>query len=187
MHAAHDSLRIAEAVDRGARPAPVIELCARCADMYRELVAITAALPLAALPARRRGFTLTAHDAHRLRTQGWRGWWWHIWSGHDRVTKPLAVGFTTLGLAGLLITTVPGLLSMSSSTGAAPVIELGAAGAAASAPPKLGARPTPPPRDVVSEVAAEAPSTLVVSGGLLGVGGSLFAMRWITRSERRVR
>ena len=187
MHAAHDPLRIAEAVDRGARPAPVIELCARCADLYRELVALTAALPGAALPARRREFTLTPPVAHRLRTRPWHRWWSGIGSVHDRVTRPLAVGFTALGLAGILVTTVPGLLSLGTSTRAAPSVELGAAGAGASAPPKLGTPSTSPPRDAVAEAVIDGSSTLVVSGGLLGVGGSLFVMRWIARSERRMR
>ena len=59
-HAGHDPLRVAEAVDRGARLAPVLDLCARCAGLYVDLVALTAALPLSALPARPRSFTLTA-------------------------------------------------------------------------------------------------------------------------------
>jgi hypothetical protein len=185
MHATHDPLRVAEAVDRGVRPAPVVEFCARCADLYRELVALTAALPFAALPARRREFTLSAQDAGRLRARGWRTWWSQIGSSRDTVTKPLAVGFMALGLAGLLVTTAPMLASMSGSTGAAASIELGAA--AASSEPPLRTKTAPAPGDVATEVEADGASALVVSGGLFGVGGGLFAMRRIAQRERRMR
>jgi hypothetical protein len=191
MHAAHDLLRVAEAVDRGVRPAPVIEFCARCADLYRELVALTAALPLAAPPARPRDFTLSALDARRLRVRGWPAWWSQVGSSRDAVTKPLAVGLTALGLAGLLATGAPSLISMAGATGAAASIELGAAAASpdpgALGSKALGSQPTPQPRDVATEPAADGPSTLVVSGGLLGVGGGLFAMRRIAPLRRRVR
>ena len=57
-HARHDPLRVAEAVDRGGRLAPVLRFCEQCGRLYADLVALTTALSLAALPPRPRDYTL---------------------------------------------------------------------------------------------------------------------------------
>jgi hypothetical protein len=59
---------------------------------------------------RPRDFTLTAADAERLRVRGWRRLLSAIGSTHDVFSRPLAIGLTTLGLAGLLVATIPGSL-----------------------------------------------------------------------------
>lgn len=191
QHAGHDPLRVAEAVDRGGRLAPLLDLCARCVGLYRDLVAVNAALPMSAVPRRPRSFTLTADDARRLRPPGWRGWWSAVGSARDSVTRPLAVGVTTLGVVGLLLT-------------ASPTLSLGVGGAASSgaAPPevaKLAASPTPddrPPTALAGDnnehvTTAEAdtgpPPTLALSVGLLVVGGGLFAARRLAVHGRPMR
>lgn len=197
-HAGHDPLRVAEAVDRGARLAPVLDLCAWCVALYVDLVALTAALPRSALPARPRDFTLTAEAAHRLRPGGWRGLWSAVGSARDTLTRPLAVGITTLGLAGLLLTAAPTLLLGvgGASSQAAPEM----APAAASLPPSdrmVGVAsgepadptlPRVPTDDVSTAPSAEGPSpTLLLSLGLLLVGNGLFVVRRIAVRGRPVR
>ena len=184
-HAGHDPLRVAEALDRGGRLAPVLELCARCVGLYGDLVAVSAALPMSAMPVRPRSFTLTADDARRLRPPGWRGWWSAVGSARDTVTRPLAVGITTLGVVGLLLT-------------AAPTLSLGS-GAASPEVAQLAASPMPNDRtptalagdntEHVTKAETEAgPSpTLTLSVGLLVVGGGLFAARRLAVHGRPMR
>jgi hypothetical protein len=197
-HAGHDPLRVAEAVDRGAQLVPRMHLCVRCVALYLDLVALTAALSESALPARPRAFTLTAADAARLRSGGWRGWWSAVGSARDTLTRPLAIGITTLGLAGLLLTAAPTLLlgvgGAASSGAIAPEAEspaasllpsdrtLGAAGPAASADPKA------PAHQMTSAPSPEGPSTtLLLSVGLVLVGAGLFAVRRVATHGRPVR
>ena len=191
VHAGHDPLRVAEAVDRAARLAPVLDLCARCVGLYVDLVALTTALPLSALPARPRTFTLTAEDARRLRPGGWRAWWSAVGSARDTLTRPLAIGITTLGLAGVLLTAGPTL-----------VLGLGAAGSGAAAPEADFPGASLVPTDRTPAVAGgqrigtlqanaetvEGPSgTLLLSVGFLVVGGSLFVARRVAVHGRPVR
>jgi hypothetical protein len=192
-HARHDPLRVAEAVDRGGRLAPVLRFCDPCGQLYADLVTLTTALSLAALPARPRDFTLRAADADRLRSRGLRAWWSVLGSKRDALTRPLAVGLTTLGLAGLLLTAIPSALPMSGSgPGAAPDREF--AGAAASAAPgavnpdETGDDILNAPVGVLTDPAAtEASATLALSIGLVAAGGGLFAIRYIAAHSRRVR
>jgi len=191
-HAGHDPLRVAEAVDRGARLTPVLDLCARCAGLHADLVALTVALPLSALPARPRSFTLTAEDARRLRPAGWRGWWSTVGSARDTLTRPLAIGITTLGLAGLLLTAGPTLLlglgGAASSDAAAPELEPAVTSvqpgdrtsAIAVDPSDTGQGSTTPSNDGPSP-------TFVVSAGLLLVGGGLFVVRRVAVHGRPMR
>jgi hypothetical protein len=120
-HAAHDLLLVAEAADRTGRLPATLAACPDCRALHAELIAIGAALPTAALPTRPRAYTLTPADAARLRPPIWRRWLAAVGTSRDAVTRPLALGFTTIGLAGLLVATVPGALTMGGSTaGAAP-------------------------------------------------------------------
>ena len=191
-HAAHDPLQVAQAVDRDARLTPLLDLCARCAGLYADLVALTAALPLSALPARPRSFTLTEEDARRLRPGGCRGWWSSVGSARDTVTRPLAIGITTLGLTGLLLTAAPSLLlglgGAASSDAAAPELE------PAAAPVQSGGRTSaisvdpPETGQVFTTPSDDGPSpTFVLSAGLLLVGGGLFVARRVAAHERPMR
>jgi hypothetical protein len=192
-HAGHDLLQVAEAVDRGARLAPLLDLCARCAGLYVDLVALTAALPLSALPARPRSFTLTAEDARRLRPGGWRGWWSTVGSARDTLTRPLAIGVTTLGLAGLLLTATPTLLlglGGAASSGAAGAIDANAPGASAlpgDRTPAIAGRAPETYRVTAAPSIEGASATWLLSVGLLLVGGGLFVVRRVAGHGRAMR
>ena len=191
-HAGHDPLRVAEAVDRGARLVPVVDLCARCVRLYADLVVLTAALPLSAMPARPRSFTLTAEDARRLRPGGWRGWWSAVGSARDTLTRPLAIGITTLGLAGLLLTAAPTLLlGVGGAMSAGAAAPEGEPAAASLLPgdrtPAIAAGP-PETFQVTAAPSTEGPSpTLLLSVGLLVVGGGLFVVRRVAMHGRPMR
>jgi len=112
-HEAHDRLLIASLVDRSisdterARAEAQVTACAACAQLHEELVALAAATRALPVPPRMRDFTLTPADAARLRGSPWRRLIAAIGSTRDVFSRPLAIGFTTLGLAGLLVATVP--------------------------------------------------------------------------------
>jgi hypothetical protein len=195
-HARHDPLRVAEAVDRGARLAPVLHLCARCTALYADLVALTVALPMAAYPARTRDFRLSAVAAHRLAARGWSGWWSRIGSARDSLTRPLAVGFTTLGLAGLLLTAAPFVGPSAGSAGSSevtPMMGFGAAAGPSEQPSDVGSSPgagdssLPAQAKRVEPVVADPSSTLALSIGLLAAGGGLFAARRLAAGRGRMR
>lgn len=200
-HDRHDRLLVAAEADRAADRGPLaigralLAACADCAGLHADLLALAAALPTAATPRRTRDFTLTAADAERLRPRGLRRLLRLVGSPRDTLSKPLAVGFTTLGLAGLLVATAPTLGSLgatgSAAASAAPTdseIRLEVSPAASSAPgfqqqtgsetsgeAPLPTAPTDGPNGAADE-AARLP-VLVLSGSFLAVGGGLFAVR----------
>ena len=125
-HAAHDVVLIAALADQRAdtlaasdraRATELVATCSDCAALHADLLALAAALPASATPPRPRDFRLSPDDAARLRPAGWRRFFGGIGSPRDTITRPLALGLTTLGLVGLLVGTVPGALSLSSSAG----------------------------------------------------------------------
>jgi hypothetical protein len=194
-----------------ARAEALVAGCADCARLHADLVALavaTRALPAPALP--RRDFRLTETDAARLRPSGWRRLVGVFAGPRDAITRPLAMGLTTIGLAGLLVGTIPAVAPVSEA------LFRGAAGAPASvderdvvataAPaPGEGYAPEParpdvqggsndngqPPGDgtdglgTVDKQLAPDPTGLstliVVSGSLLIMGLGLFALRWTAR------
>jgi len=111
-HETHDRLLIASLVDRSiteperGRAEAQVQACEACAELHAELVALSAATRAMPVPARTREFTLTPGDAERLRVRGWRRLIAAIGSSKDAFSRPLALGFTTLGLAGLLLSSV---------------------------------------------------------------------------------
>jgi anti-sigma factor RsiW len=113
IHAAHDPELIAAAVDRTLdgpdrlKADAWLASCATCAELHADLLAIVSAERALPTPSRTRDFQLTPADAHRLRPRGLRAVLAAIGSSRDAFSKPLAVGLTTLGLAGLLVGTVP--------------------------------------------------------------------------------
>ena len=112
-HSAHDRLLIANLVDRSvsesdrARGEEQMVACHDCTRLYADLVALSAATRELPVPQRPRDFTLTTADAERLRVRGWRRLLAAIGSSRDVFSRPLALGLTTLGLAGLLVATIP--------------------------------------------------------------------------------
>lgn len=113
IHAAHDPELIAAAVG-GMLDGPErlmadawLATCSTCTELHDDLLAIASAQRALPTPTRPRDLQLTPADAHRLRPRGFRAILAAIGSSRDAFSKPLAVGLTTLGLAGLLVGTVP--------------------------------------------------------------------------------
>ena len=142
-HATHDLERLSAAVD-GTLPAAdlpsvnaQLAACAACADLHADLLALVAANRAMPTPERPRDYQLTDADAQRLRRGGLRGWIDRIGSPRDRLSRPLAVGLTTLGLVGLLVGTAPSLLPSLGGAASAPnrnVVETTADSQASAAP-----------------------------------------------------
>jgi hypothetical protein len=135
-HARHDQQIVASLLDRSTggaerdRAEALVSSCRDCADLHRDLLSLreaTRSLPTAPRP---RDFTLSSEAAARLRRTGWRGLIAAFGSTRDAFSRPLAIGLTTLGLAGLLVTTIPGALSLGSgSTAGVPTIGQAVGGA----------------------------------------------------------
>jgi hypothetical protein len=115
-HAAHDAMLVASLADHsvpdGERTAAeaLVASCRDCADLHGDLAALRAATVAMPTPARTRDYTLTADDAIRLQPRGWRRLVSAFGTTRDAFSRPLAVGLTTLGLAGLLVTSLPSIL-----------------------------------------------------------------------------
>ncbi len=126
-HATHEPELIAAAVGDALDPSErrLIEerlsTCAPCAELHADLLAIASAQRALPTPSRPRDFHLTPADAHRLRPRGLRAVLAAIGSSRDAFSKPLAIGLTTLGLAGLLVGTMPSFgMSGAASASAGP-------------------------------------------------------------------
>jgi len=145
-HAAHDPTWMAALASRESDLSPAersraqtaLESCGPCADLFADLVAISAAIPSAAIPARPRDFTLTPADAARLQPHGLRRLFKAMGSARDGITFPLAMGLTTMGIAGLLLATIPTAFS---GAGGATSDTLSAVGEAVPMPAPASAAP----------------------------------------------
>ena len=167
LHVQHDPLLVVAlaagdlaGTDRD-RAAALVADCSECSSLHDDLLAVaraTAALPAASRP---RDFRLTPADAARLRPLGWRRFVAAFAGPRLAFTRQLGVGLTTLGLAGLLLTVLPGFSLSMGSAGAAPssatmqeyqtdkslaapsrpAVQGGGSGAAASAAPVAQASP----------------------------------------------
>lgn len=173
-HADHDVTLIAshaagDLVDsERARAQALLETCASCADVERDLVAIaraTRALPKRA--AAPRDFRLTPEQAAHLRRGNWLRAVLAPFGAARSATRPLAAAFTSLGLVGLLVVTIlPGLGGSAASMGAPRDQAITGAGAsAAPAGPASGPGAAPGPNET-----AAAPDNAY--GGKEGVSAS---------------
>jgi len=134
-HGRHDLDLLAAAADRGATPelkaaaAAQAGRCDTCADLFADLRSV--ATGLTTLPRSisvPRDMRLTPADAARLsRGRGWRGFLGRFAPGATPVLVPFASALTTLGVAGILLTTV---LGGGGLAGAAFIPSLGGAAAA---------------------------------------------------------
>jgi hypothetical protein len=183
-HGRHDRFAIADAIGSGAAPAS-LRTCPACGTLHADLVRLQIAVRDAWTPRRPRDLNLTTEDARRLRRTGWRRLVAVIGTGRDTITRPLALSFTGLGLAGLLLTAIPATFPM--ATGAAPAEDartMSAGAPAASAPP--GA----PGWEVPGDSGASNPAPVVLPGlsmGLLLIGGAIFAVRRVASRMEAVR
>jgi hypothetical protein len=114
-HAQHDPLVVASlaagdlsGAERDHATAQIAE-CGACAELHDDLLAIaraTAALPSAVAP---RDFRLTPEQAAALRPAGWRRLVAAFGRSRPLMSRQLGIGLATMGLAGLLVSTLPGI------------------------------------------------------------------------------
>lgn len=100
------------------RAANLIQTCDGCAQLLGDLAALRAAARVLPSRPRTRDFRLTPADAERLRPTAVRrllGWL----AGPRSTVRPLAGSLAALGVAGLLVASVPGMLGSSASAPAA--------------------------------------------------------------------
>jgi hypothetical protein len=125
-HASHDAILVASLVDDALAPAEraaaeaLVATCGRCAVLRDDLLSLRAATRALPTPARRRDYVLAPDDARRLRPGGWRRFVAAFGSSRDMLSRPLAFGLTSLGLAGLLVATAPSVLTGMRSGAAGP-------------------------------------------------------------------
>jgi len=114
-HATHDLLLVAafaagdlEAADR-TRAEAVVAGCAECSVLAADLVSIARATAEMPMPRRPRDFFVSPADAERLRPHGLRRLAAAIAGPRVQLARPLAGGLMMLGVAGLLVASLPGL------------------------------------------------------------------------------
>ncbi len=183
-HASHDTILVASLVDHSlpaterAIAEAQVASCGLCAALYADLDALRTATRALPTPARPRDYSLTPDDAARLRPGGWRRLVAAFGSPRDAFSRPLAVGLTTLGLAGLLVASVPSIMVGGATSGAAPVLDNGAGAPATdrpgdvtvNAPETGGGQPAPgaaagaPSADPADRFVASARPVPVASG-----------------------
>jgi len=141
-HARHDLELIAghaaNDVSNGDRTRADAQLasCTACVELRRDLVGIAAAtrtLRSAALAPR--DFRLTETQAASLRRGGWITTLLRAFAGPRSTTRPMAMAFTSLGLAGLLVANILPALLGGTAASVAPQAEGAAPGATAAAAP----------------------------------------------------
>ena len=196
-HAGHDPMLVASLADHSLATTErmaaetLVATCVDCAALQADFLALRDATRAMPTPARPRDYTLTAADAARLRRGGWRRLVAAFGSSRDALSRPLAVGLTTLGLAGLLLASVPSMLPQSGATvlstvgsavgngagqpAAAPADSTAgpvAAASAAAAPLPEGAQASAAPPFGAYRPEASAGSSAVPVSGDLGVKGA---------------
>ena len=125
-HAAGD-LDASEIADARAQ----IAGCQACATLdadVRSIIAASAGLPA---PRRTRDFQLTTADAARLRRRGWRRILGRFGDPRLALTRPLATGLVTLGIAGLVVASAPSFFASSAANSAPTSVSAQAPGAPA--------------------------------------------------------
>jgi hypothetical protein len=177
-HARHDRFAIAAAIGGGAIPS-TISACPACSALQIDLMTLQLAVRAAWTPRRERDLRLTVAEAARLQRGRVRRLLEIIGTPRDALTRPLALSFTGLGLAGLLFTAVPGGMSMGASGGAAPA-DLRPTIASETQLPIVGATDT-------HDEPVQADPRPGLSIGLLTIGAALFVVRRTARSLNRVR
>jgi hypothetical protein len=166
-HERHDPLLIAAYADDelgGEERLAAEELvrnCESCAGLAADLRAIAAATAVLPAPARPRDFRLSPADAERLRRRRFGGLGAAL-LGRTGPGQPIAVALTTLGLAGLLIGTAPGLLTGGSAASLSkvggPISEPAAGAAGGASEPYGNAQGAPAASAAASSAPVEAPT-----------------------------
>ena len=186
-HASHDTILVASLADHSlpaserAAAEALVATCSQCADLQADLLALRAATRAMPTPSRPTDYTLTERDAARLRSGGWRRFVAILGSSRDALSRPLAVGLTTLGLAGLLVSAAPSFMMGSASSGAAPTTVSAPAGEnrprTATGRGRLARRPIPAASAAAAAAASAAPAPGDIAGSARPVGGTHSASR----------
>jgi anti-sigma factor RsiW len=172
-HASHDTILVSSLADHsqptGERAAAeaLVATCSQCADLQLDLLALRAATRAMPTPTRPNDYTLTERDAARLRSGSWRRFVAILGTPRDALSRPLAVGLTTLGLAGLLVSAAPSFMMGGASSSAPTSIAAPAGGAPAEngdGSRSLGEAEIP----AASAAAAAAASAAPVPGDIAG-------------------
>jgi hypothetical protein len=184
-HSAHDLTLISSLADRDAAEAfraeeltaarAQLDGCSECAAAHRDLLDLMAGMRSSAAPSRPRDFRLTPDDAARLQPGGIRGFLRTIGSARDGLTRPLAVGLTTLGLVAVLVGSVPGAMSLGGATSMMAQQDSGAAPSAAAMAPAAGEASAAPDASVMLEFATDELSDAMRSNGYVFNGSEGFA------------
>jgi hypothetical protein len=166
-HDRHDQLLVASLLDRSTggddrdRGEALVATCADCAALHSDLVLLHEAARALPPPPRPRDYAISAEDAARLRQTGWRRLIGTFGSTRDAFSRPLAIGLTTLGLAGLLAASIPGVLSAGAGSPAAvPTVGEAVSGAGAN-PESLGEPKAAPAPSAEPSAAAPVGAPLV--------------------------
>ena len=179
-HARHDRFAIADALGGGVLPSTV-RTCPSCGALHRDLLSMQTAIRHAWTPRRPRDLRLRRADLPGRHGRIWQRLVDAFGSKRDAVTRPLALGLTSLGIVGLLLTNV----SIGPRT-------FGLGGASATPSPDVthaltaphvsatidGTAPTDPPR---------VDPAVVISGASLAAGGTILGLRRIAARHRAVR
>jgi len=152
--------------------------CTSCADLRRDLVAIASATRSTPAQASPRDFRLTDAQAASLRRGGWIKVLLRPFAAPGSTVRPIAMAFTSLGLAGLLVANIlPALFGSAGASGAAPeaaralpAASAGAAATAAAAPLPIGVVSGPQATD--SRTSAEFGHVTQPTAALDQTGGS---------------
>jgi hypothetical protein len=177
-HARHDRFTIAAPIGGPTVPASV-GTCRRCGALHRDLLAIQSALRHAWTPKRPRDLRLDVIDISRLRPSLWRRVLGAVGSCRDAISRPLAVGLTSVGIVGLVLTSTVSVVGAASGA-AATEMSVHASGYPATVPD------APDVPDAAREVRPTEPM-LALSTGSLAAGGGVFVLRRLAARARGVR
>ena len=174
-HARHDRFAVAAAIG-GANAPLTVGTCPQCGALHRDLLSIQTALRHAWTPKRPRDLRLDATLIARLRPALWRRLLGGIGSSRDAITRPLALGLTSVGIVGVVLTSAATGLG-SAVSGAAP----------AEATTEVSGSPTGPHVARLAQEPAQEDLALALSAGSVAAGGAVFVLRRVAARVRGVR
>jgi hypothetical protein len=147
----------------------LVRTCPACAALREDLVLLAAATRALPAPRRTRDYRLSEAQAARLRPAGWRRLLAPFAAPRFRFAAPLGTAMATLGVAGLVLASLPGALPMAGDRAPGALATLGEGRQSGPAPgyegpvdlaggsPQPGASGTkasPQPRNVAGSPAA---------------------------------